>query len=259
MKKLLFTSLMLCFGMLAKAEYNATGVIYGGEGTNVNYWYNNQDWAGETLSEESFVSEEDAPEKGLEKYLVATRVQNDGGDWHGIGFALSELNTTLSEGNQIALWVKKDIAENVKLELQFADGSENLYSELQWVAPEDGWRYLVFDFSNAENQDKTLSTMYLQLHTGGNDGVTATIEVTGIVKGFDLAGTKSAVNETSETDLMVYAQNGVLYVNSENGASVYDISGNLAGNLAAGTDNISVSAGIYIVKSGNKAVKVNVK
>ena len=75
------------------------------------------------------------------------RVQESGREWHGIGFDLSGLNTTLSAGNQIAMWVKKDKAENVKLELQFTDGTSAVLSDLQWVAPENGWKYLVFDFS----------------------------------------------------------------------------------------------------------------
>lgn len=100
---------------------------------------------------------------------------------------LCYLNKTFNDGNQIAMWVKKDKGENVKVEFQFADGS-SVTTSLQWVSPEDGWTYMVFDLWNLgdEHQAKTLKMMYIQLHTGGKDGQIATIGVTGIVMGFDL-------------------------------------------------------------------------
>lgn len=47
---------------------------------------------------------------------------------------------------------------------------------------------MVFDLWNLgdEHLAKTLKMMYIQLHTGGNDGQIATIGVTGIVMVFDL-------------------------------------------------------------------------
>lgn len=60
---------------------------------------------------------------------------------------LCYLNKTFNDGNQIAMWVKKDKGENVKVEFQFADGS-SVTTSLQWVAPEDGWKYMVFDLNN---------------------------------------------------------------------------------------------------------------
>lgn len=54
---------------------------------------------------------------------------------------------TFNDGNQIAMWVKKDKGENVKVEFQFADGS-SVTTSLQWVSPEDGWKYMVFDLNN---------------------------------------------------------------------------------------------------------------
>lgn len=60
---------------------------------------------------------------------------------------LCYLNKTFNDGNQIAMWVKKDKGENVKVEFQFADGS-SVTTSLQWVAPEDGWKYMGFDLNN---------------------------------------------------------------------------------------------------------------
>lgn len=60
---------------------------------------------------------------------------------------LCYLNKTFNDGNQIAMWVKKDKGENVKVEFQFADGS-SVTTSVQWVAPEDGWKYMVFDLNN---------------------------------------------------------------------------------------------------------------
>lgn len=189
MEKLLVFVVSLCFCMTVRAEYNATAVIYDGNGQRSNYWANTGGAQDEPLVENPMLPEKnEAPYTTNAKYLEMKRVQESGREWHGIGFDLSGLNTTLSAGNQIAMWVKKDKAENVKLELQFTDGTSAVFSDLQWVVPEDGWKYLVFDFSgqSGDIQGKQLGNMFVQVHTGGNDGQTATISVTGIVKGFDL-------------------------------------------------------------------------
>ena len=189
MKRLLFFTLSFCLGFVVHAEYNVTSVIYDGNGQQCDWWLNNDNKSEESLLEKymPYPIEEGDPE--VSRYLEMTRVQKDDWEWHGIGFDLSGLNTTLSAGNQIAMWVKKDKAENVKLELQFTDGTSAELSDLQWVAPEDGWKYIVFNSYKLESdfQTKTLRTMYVHVHTGGDDGQTATIQVTGIVKGFDLA------------------------------------------------------------------------
>ena len=189
MKRLLFFTLSFCLGFVVRAEYNVTSVIYDGNGQQCDWWLNNDNKSEESLLEKymPYPIEEGDPE--VSRYLEMTRVQKDDWEWHGIGFDLSGLNTTLSAGNQIAMWVKKDKAENVKLELQFTDGTSAELSDLQWVAPEDGWKYIVFNSYKLESdfQTKTLRTMYVHVHTGGDDGQTATIQVTGIVKGFDLA------------------------------------------------------------------------
>lgn len=189
MKRLLFLILSVCLGFAARAEYNVTSVIYDGGGQQCDYWANTGGAQDEPLIEKPMLPEKnEAPYTTNAKYLEMKRVQESGREWHGIGFDLSGLNTTLSAGNQIAMWVKKDKAENVKLELQFTDGTSAVLSDLQWVAPEDGWKYLVFDFSgqSGDIQGKQLGNMFVQVHTGGDDGQTATISVTGIVKGFDL-------------------------------------------------------------------------
>ena len=168
MEKLLVFVVSLCFCMTVRAEYNATAVIYDGNGQRSNYWANTGGAQDEPLVENPMLPEKnEAPYTTNAKYLEMK---------------------PLSAGNQIAMWVKKDMAENVKLELQFTDGTSAVYSDLQWVAPEDGWKYLVFDFSgqSGEIQGKQLGNMFVQVHTGGDDGQTATISVTGIVKGFDL-------------------------------------------------------------------------
>lgn len=189
MKRLLFFTLSFCLGFVVRAEYNVTSKIYDGNGQQCNWWLNNDNKSEESLLEKymPYPIEEGDPE--VSRYLEMTRVQNSGYDWHGIGFDLSELNTTIGAGNQIALWVKKDIAEKVQVELQFQDGTDAILSDFQRVAPEDGWKYLVFDFSSQSEgiQAKKLSTMYVQTHKGGSDGQVATVQVTGIVKGFDLA------------------------------------------------------------------------
>ena len=189
MEKLLVFVVSLCFCMTVRAEYNATAVIYDGNGQRSNYWANTGGAQDEPLVEKPMLPEKnEVPYTTNAKYLEMKRVQERGREWHGIGFDLSGLNTTLSAGNQIAMWVKKDKTENVKLELQFTDGTSAVLSDLQWVAPEDGWKYLVFDFSgqSGDIQGKQLGNMFVQVHTGGNDRQTATISVTGIVKGFDL-------------------------------------------------------------------------
>lgn len=188
MKRLLFFTLSFCLGFVVHAEYNVTSVIYDGNGQQCNWWLNNDNKSEESLLEKymPYPIEEGDPE--VSRYLEMTRVQNSGWEWHGIGFNLLDLNTTIGAGNQIALWVKKDITGKVKLELQFQDGTAAVLSEMKVVASEDGWKYLVFDFSSQseEIQAKKLSTIYIQVHTGGTDGQVATVQVTGIVKGFDL-------------------------------------------------------------------------
>lgn len=188
MKRLLFFTLSFCLGFVVHAEYNVTSVIYDGNGQQCDWWLNNDNKSEESLLEKymPYPIEEGDPE--VSRYLEMTRVQNKGWEWHGIGFNLLDLNTTIGAGNQIALWVKKDIAVNVKLELQFQDGTTAIYSEKE-VESEDGWKYLVFDFSSQSEkiQAKKLSTIYIQVHTRGTDGQVATVQVTGIVKGFDLA------------------------------------------------------------------------
>lgn len=187
MKRLLFFTLSFCLGFVVHAEYNVTSVIYDGNGQQCNWWLNNDNKSEESLLEKymPYPIEEGDPE--VSRYLEMTRVQNEGWEWHGIGFDLSGLNTTIGAGNQIALWVKKDIAEDVHVELQFQDGTPAILSEME-VESEDGWKYLVFDFSgqSGDIQGKQLGNMFVQVHTGGKDGQTATISVTGIVKGFDL-------------------------------------------------------------------------
>lgn len=248
MKKLFFTTLLVCFGLLARAEYNVTSVIYDGNGQQCNYWVNNGGDQTETLTEMDMPY--DGGVSGISKYLEMKRVQNLGYDWHGIGFDLSGLNTTIGAGNQIALWVKKDIAENVKLELQFQDGTAAVYSGLQWVAPEDGWKYLVFDLSSEseEIQAKQLSTMYVQTHTGGSDGQVATVQVTGIVKGFDLNDLPepTAVDETSAP--VVFAENGRIYCDGD--FTVINIAGQ---DVTAQNGNLK---GVYVVICGDNAAKV---
>lgn len=248
MKKLFFTTLLVCFGLLARAEYNVTSVIYDGNGQQCNYRVNNGGVEAETLTEMDMPY--DGGISGIAKYLEMKRVQNSGYDWHGIGFDLSGLNTTIGAGNQIALWVKKDIAENVKLELQFQDGTAAVYSGLQWVAPEDGWKYLVFDLSSQseEIQAKQLSTMYVQTHTGGSDGQVATVQVTGIVKGFDLNDLPepTAVDETSAP--VVFAENGRIYCDGD--FTVINIAGQ---DVTAQNGNLK---GVYVVICGDNAAKV---
>ena len=188
MKRLLFFTLSFCLGFVVHAEYNVTSVIYDGNGQQCNWWLNNDNKSEESLLEKymPYPIEEGDPE--VSRYLEMTRVQKSGWEWHGIGFNLLDLNTTIGAGNQIALWVKKDITGNVKLELQFQDGTAAVLSEMK-VESEEGWKYLVFDFSSQSEgiQAKKLSTIYIQVHTGGSDGQVATVQVTGIVKGFDLA------------------------------------------------------------------------
>lgn len=188
MKRLLFFILTLCFCFAVRAEYNVTSVIYDGNGQQCNWWLNNDNEPSESLSEKymPYPLEEDAPE--VSRYLEMTRVQNDGWDWHGICFDLSGLNTTIGAGNQIALWVKKDIAENVQVEFKFKDGT-NVNSGFVWVDPSEGWKYIVFNLWELgdEYQEMEIQEMYVKTHTGGSDGQVATVQVTGIVKGFDLA------------------------------------------------------------------------
>lgn len=187
MKRLLFFTLSFCLGFVVHAEYNVTSVIYDGNGQQCDWWLNNDNASEESLLEKymPYPIEEGDPE--VSRYLEMTRVQKYGWEWHGIGFNLLDLNTTIGAGNQIALWVKKDIAENVQVELQFQDGTPAILSEKE-VESEDGWKYLVFDFSSQSEviQAKKLSTIYIQVHTRGTDGQVATVQVTGIVKGFDL-------------------------------------------------------------------------
>ena len=250
MKKLFFTTLLVCFGLLAKAEYNVTSVIYDGNGQQCDWWLNNDNESEESLLEKymPYPIEEGDPE--VSRYLEMTRVQKDDWEWHGIGFDLSGLNTTLSAGNQIAMWVKKDKAENVILELQFTDGTSAVLSDLQWVAPEDGWKYLVFDFSgqSGDIQGKQLGNMFVQVHTGGNDGQTATISVTGIVKGFDLKDrpVPSAINETEA--LSISTSDG--RISCEGEFTVYDLAGR---DVTAQNGNLK---GVYVVICGDNAAKV---
>lgn len=129
--------------------------------------------------------EEGDPE--VSRYLEMTRVQNEGWEWHGICFDLSGLYTKFTDGNQLAMWVKKDIAENVQVEFKFTDGTK-VNSGFAWVAPSEGWKYIVFNLWELgdEYQEKEIQEMYVKTHTGGTDGQVATVQVTGIVKGFDL-------------------------------------------------------------------------
>lgn len=248
MRKLIFTIILICTALAAHAGYNVTSAIYDGNGQQCNYWINNGNEPSETLREMDMPY--DGGVSGISKYLEMTRVQNDGWGWHGIGFDLSGLNTTLSAGNQIAMWVKKDKAENVKLELQFTDGTSAVLSDLQWVAPEDGWKYLVFDFSgqSEEIQGKQLGNMFVQVHTGGNDGQTATISVTGIVKGFDLKDrpAPSAINETEA--LSISTSDG--RISCEGEFTVYDLAGR---DVTVQNGNLK---GVYVVICGDNAAKV---
>lgn len=249
MKKLFFTTLLVCFGLLARAEYNVTSVIYDGNGQQCNYRVNNGGVEAETLTEMDMPY--DGGISGIAKYLEMKRVQNSGYDWHGIGFDLSGLNTTIGAGNQIAMWVKKDKAENVKLELQFTDGTAAVYSGLQWVAPEDGWKYLVFDLSSQseEIQAKQLSTMYVQTHTGGSDGQIATVQVTGIVKGFDLNNRPDEPTAIDETEaLSVSSSDGRIFCNGD--FTIFDLAGR---DVTAQNGNLK---GVYVVICGDNAAKV---
>ena len=188
MKRLLFLILSFCLGFAARAEYNVTSVIYDGGGQQCDYWANTGGAQDEPLIEKPMLPEKnEVPYTTNAKYLEMKRVQESGREWHGIGFDLSQLGKTFNDGNQLAIWVKKDIAENVRVEFQFSDNT-SVTTGLQWVAPEDGWKYLVFNLYElaSEFQTKTLRTMYVHVHTGGNDGKTAIIQVTGIVMGFDL-------------------------------------------------------------------------
>lgn len=259
MKKVIFTTLFLSLALMANAAYQVTATIYDGNEGGCNYWINNGGVETEVLTEEAVVLDEGQTKPTNSKCLQMTREQTSGYDWHGIGFDLSGLNATLSAGNQIALWVKKDKSENVKLELQFADETAAIISDLMWVAPEDGWKYLVFDFSGAEAQSSVLKTMYAQLHTGGSDGEIATIQVTGIVKGFDLAS-PSAIEEARENlGLQVYSANGVLYVLSPSETTVYDLAGNKVAAIEAGSGSAVLAPGIYIVKNEGETIKTSVK
>lgn len=248
MKKLFFTTLLVCFGLLARAEYNVTSVIYGGNGQQCNYWINTGDAADETLVEKDMPQEEGAPDAA--KYLEMTRVQQAGYDWHGIGFDLAGLNKTFNDGNQIAMWVKKDKAENVKVEFQFTDDT-SVQTGLQWVAPEDGWKYLVFNLweLGEEFQTKTLRTMYVQVHTGGSDGETATIQITGIVMGFDLNNLPDEPTAIDETEaLSVSSSDGRIFCNGD--FTIFDLAGR---DVTAQNGNLK---GVYVVICGDNAAKV---
>lgn len=188
MKRLLFLILSVCLGFAARAEYNVTSVIYDGNGQQCNYWANTGEAQDEPLIEKPMLPEKnEAPYTTNAKYLEMKRVQNDGWEWHGICFDLSRLYTKFTDGNQIAMWVKKDIAENVQVEFKFTDGT-NVNSGFAWVEPSEGWKYIVFNLWELgdEYQEKEIQEMYVKTHTGGSDGQIATVQVTGIVKGFDL-------------------------------------------------------------------------
>ena len=223
MRKLIFTTILICTGLAAHAGYNVTSAIYDGNGQQCNYWANVGDMDDEVLTEKDMPDEEGAPDAA--KYLEITRVQESGREWHGIGFDLSG-------------------------ELQFTDGTSAVLSDLQWVAPEDGWKYLVFDFSgqSGDIQGKQLGNMFVQVHTGGNDGQTATISVTGIVKGFDLNDrpVPSAINETEA--LSISTSDG--RISCEGEFTVYDLAGR---DVTAQNGNLK---GVYVVICGDNAAKV---
>ena len=219
MKKLFFTTLLVCFGLLAKAEYNVTSVIYDGNGQQCNYWINNGNEPSETLREMDMPY--DGGVSGISKYLEMTRVQNDGWGWHGICFDLSGLYTKFTDGNQLAMWVKKDIAENVQVEFKFTDGT-NVNSGFAWVDPSEGWKYIVFNLWELgdEYQEKEIQEMYVKTHT-----------------------------ETSAP--VVFAENGRIYCDGD--FTVINIAGQ---DVTAQNGNLQ---GIFIVMVNGKAVKVNVK
>jgi|GEM_PF-2892894 len=260
MKRLLFFTLSFCLGFVVHAEYNVTSVIYDGNGQQCNYWVNTGGAQDEPLIEKPMLPEKnEAPYTTNAKYLEMKRVQESGRDWHGIGFDLSGLNTTIGAGNQIALWVKKDIAENVKLELQFQDGTAAVYSGLQWVAPEDGWKYLVFDLSleSEEIQAKQLRTMYVHVHTGGDDGQTATISVTGIVKGFDLNDRPGPPSSTVPV-ISGAAAGSQEFAMAETQPGIYLWMGSLnAGDLQITMSGSSLVTGNYNYKPDNVPYVIN--
>ena len=136
MKRLLFFTLSFCLGFVVHAEYNVTSVIYDGNGQQCDWWLNNDNKSEESLLEKymPYPIEEGDPE--VSRYLEMTRVQNKGWEWHGIGFDLSGLYTKLADGNQLAMWVKKDIAENVQVEFKFTDGTKE-NSGFAWVDPSE--------------------------------------------------------------------------------------------------------------------------
>ena len=80
------------------------------------------------------------------------------------------------------------IPANVQVEFKFTDGTKE-NSGFAWVDPSEGWKYIVFNLWELgdEYQEKEIQEMYVKTHTGGTDGQVATVQVTGIVKGFDLA------------------------------------------------------------------------
>lgn len=247
MKKLFFTTLLVCFGLLAKAEYNVTSVIYDGNGQQCNYWINNGNEPSETLREMDMPY--DGGVSGISKYLEMTRVQNDEWGWHGICFDLSGLYTKFTDGNQLAMWVKKDIAENVQVEFKFTDGT-NVNSGFAWVDPSEGWKYIVFNLWELgdEYQEKEIQEMYVKTHTGGSDGQVATVQVTGIVKGFDLNDlpVPSAINETEA--LSISTSDG--RISCEGEFTVYDLAGR---DVTAQNGNLK---GVYVVICGDNAAKV---
>lgn len=89
MEKLLVFVVSLCFCMTVRAEYNATAVIYDGNGQRSNYWANTGGAQDEPLVENPMLPEKnEAPYTTNAKYLEMKRVQESGREWHGIGFDL---------------------------------------------------------------------------------------------------------------------------------------------------------------------------
>lgn len=263
-KKIFATIATILFASTISAA-NITSTIWNGErASECNWWANTGDNTNEPVTYvETPVFESDI-ENSSSHCLKMLRELQDGYEWHGIGFDLSSLNISLGSGNEYAVLINKDKAENIKLEFVFSDDT-HFISDLIWIEGDSKWAKTIFKLWDTEGyddvKDKIIKTIYVQPHTGGNDASIATIYIDDFICGFDLGSPTEYIQTNDDKKLIVYSQESALIIeNATSNIQVFDAQGRLIAEAPANQQiRIESGVGMFIVKSGSESHKIFVK
>ncbi len=173
-------------------------------------------------------------------------------------FVLPDFSVTIAEQ---VLPLGDIVVENVTRTDDNSDGVFEIAGSVEDLSLMEGGIHAKVEIAGTETADGAMTlNITVDWYTAYPDDMTQTMPI--VVK---FVGQKkdegSSVNNAFVTDATVYGANGAVVVNGYEGTvEVYDFAGRLVKSAqVAGNAEVALNKGLYIVRTGAKAVKVVVK